>query len=166
MYIKQLTSDFESTVSLSNKGCVSLAELKQPKYLPRAEQTSSGLSRLAQNGAEQNRLAQRKADQPRAEQSRPLSNRAKLSSWRGAWPQGSLTALLFSQLCCITLSCFALNKVSFFTTPQTEDSCWQGIVANDHPLTCHFFLLSLFTCRWEKTYFPESSRFQKVLCPA
>ena len=59
----------------------------------------------------------------------------ELPNWRGAWPQGCDMAMLFSQSCCITIELFALNKVSFFTAPQTGDSCrlWGGTC--DHWLT-------------------------------
>ena len=56
--------------------------------------------------------------------------REELSSQRGPWPQGCLTAVLFSQS-----SCFILNKVSFFSAPQIGDSCLHWIGANDHQLT-------------------------------
>lgn len=43
---------------------------------------------------------------------------AELPTWKGAWPQGLLTATLCSQPCCITLELFALSKVSFFAASQ------------------------------------------------
>lgn len=44
----------------------------------------------------------------------------------------SPSALLFSQLCCITIEPFTLNTRSLFTAPEVGDSCWH---TNDHQLT-------------------------------
>lgn len=40
-------------------------------------------------------------------------------------PLSCSTAMLFSQLCCVTIELFALNEVSFFTVLQIGDFCWQ-----------------------------------------
>ena len=58
------------------------------------------------------------------------------ASWKGAQSQGH--PWLLPQPCCFhscavsLLSCFALNKVSFFTAFQNGDSCCCWIGANDH----------------------------------
>lgn len=60
---------------------------------------------------------------------------------------------------CITIKLFALNKVSFFTALQTENSCWHWIGARDHWLkfpNCIFWNTS-FLKAFNKCYFFKKS---------
>lgn len=60
-------------------------------------------------------------EQTSAAQSRPSKSRVELSSWSGAWPQGCLTALLFSQPCCVKIELFCtLNKVLSSPHPKRD----------------------------------------------
>ena len=95
---------------------------------------------------------QARTDQHRAEQ----TSRTELSSQAGTWLQDRLQPWSFQgraisqavrQPGCFhspavsQLSCFALNKMSSFTTPQIGDSCWHWIGSNNH----HRFTL----CSWD-----------------
>lgn len=115
VYISQFPWGLESAFFTKDHYSLVGAETSKVSHwaeLSRAEQTSMGQSRLEQNGADQCRAKQT------SEEQRYLAGEGPGPGT--AWPRGRLTAVLFLQPCS-KLSCFALNKVSFFTTPQIED---------------------------------------------
>ena len=74
---------------------------------------------------------------PRAEWSRPARCRAELSRQRGAGGGAASKTSKTSKTRCFhsrsasLLSCFALNKVCFFYTPQIGNPCWHWIATQD-----------------------------------
>lgn len=126
--------------------CISLAELKNWRCLTRAERSRRVQARADWHGVEQ-----------------PSRSRAELCSWRGAWPHGCLIALLFSQLCCITIELFhstccitielfcghVFSQLCSITTELFRAEKVPFFTANDHQLigcsiSLKFFLLVLF----------------------
>ena len=73
--------------------------------------------------------------QSKVEQTSTGQSRAEQSNWRGSWAQGCFTGILFYIDAVSQLNCFTLNKVSFFTAPQIQDSCWLWHGTNDCQLT-------------------------------
>ena len=101
----------------------------------------SGWSRLAQGRmalTEPEQVEQARADQNCLAGGGPCSRAVSPHSHFRAMRCCFITELYHYRavpwLCCITTELFALNKVSFFTTPQTGDSCWCGTGA-DYLLT-------------------------------
>lgn len=92
----------------------------------------------------------------RVEQTGVVHSSTDLCSWRWTSPQGRRTAMLFSQLCWITIELFTQNKTSFFTTPQTGNSCWNWIGTNDHrltPLTTETYTFYIFRKLYNDGYY-------------
>lgn len=104
--ITATTSGSENALSFRTEYLVSLDGAETQKTSCRrstVQQTRKAQSRLT--GAEQSCLAR---DGP--------------GIW-AAWPQGCLTAMLFSQTCCIKIELFCAEKMCLFA-PQIGDSSW------------------------------------------
>ena len=148
VYINQMPSGLESALSTKDWTYVFPAGA-HTRWLPGAEwsgvhqgkhgaeRTVVGRSFLAEEGLPSGTPGPRAASGPYYFQSCTVA----LSSCP--------TAVLVLQPCCITVEPFALNKVSFFTAPQTGNSSWHRIGAKDY---CR-----LTTCTHQYAY-PENYR--------